>query len=326
MTLDRRALLAASLTLPLASAVAAQTKIPWTRPVGIAPDASIALWPEGHLAVPPGLAESVVQRSDDPDASDRVLQGITRPRLDIFRPAKPNGAAVILAPGGGYRYVVIDKEGYELARWLCDRGVTAYVLFYRLPGDGWADGSDVPLADAQRAVRLVRSRASLDGIDPTRVAFGGFSAGGHVAASLLTRYDAQTHAPVDAIDNLSARPDALAAIYPVVSMDPAIAHAVSREKLLGAAPDAVQEALHSPERQVRPDMPPLFLLHAEDDEVVKVVNSLRLHEAARAIGAPCEAHYFAEGGHGFGLMKTAGLPVAIWPELLWSWLAARKIA
>ncbi|APZ98667.1 alpha/beta hydrolase [Sphingopyxis sp. QXT-31] len=325
MTLDRRALLAAGLTLPLAGAAAAQAKTPWTRPAGIAPDASIPLWPEGHPTVPPGLAESIVQRSDDPQASDRVLQGITRPRLDIFRPAKPNGAAVILAPGGGYRYVVIDKEGYELARWLKDRGVTAYILFYRLPGDGWADRSNVPLADAQRAVRLVRSRASLDGIDPARVAFGGFSAGGHVATSLLTRFDAQVYAPVDAADTLSPRPDVLAAIYPVVSMDPAIAHAVSREKLLGPAPDAASEALHSPERQVRVDMPPLFLLHAEDDESVKVENSLRLHDAARKIGAPCEAHYFAEGGHGFGLMKTAGLPVAIWPELLWNWLAARKI-
>ena len=325
MALDRRALLAAGLALPLAGAATAQAKTAWTRPADIAPDASIALWPDGHLAIPSGLAESVVQRSDDPDASDRMLQGITRPRLDVFRPAKPNGAAVILAPGGGYRYVVIDKEGYELARWLRERGVTVYILFYRLPGDGWADRSNVPLADAQRAVRLVRSRAGVDGIDPARVAFGGFSAGGHVATSLLTRFDASVYDPVDDADARSARPDDLAAFYPVVSMEPAIAHAVSREKLLGPEPDAARQALYSPDQQVRTDMPPLFLLHAEDDEVAKVENSLRLHTATRAIGAPCEAHYFAEGGHGFGLMKTAGLPVAIWPELYWNWLAARKI-
>ncbi|MBL8652226.1 MAG: alpha/beta hydrolase [Sphingopyxis sp.] len=325
MTFDRRVLLAAGLALPLAATTPSLGKPAWTRPAAVAPDASIALWPDGHLAIPAGLTESTVQRSDDPNASDRMLQGITRPRLDIFRPASPNGAAVILAPGGGYRYVVIDKEGYELARWLRERGVTVYVLFYRLPGDGWAGRADIPLADAQRAVRLVRDRARLDGIDPARVAFGGFSAGGHVATSLLTRFDAQLDAPIDAADALSARPDALAAIYPVVSMDPAIAHAVSREKLLGPAPDTASEALHSPERQARPDMPPLFLLHAEDDQVVKVENSLRLHAAAGAIGAPCEAHYFAEGGHGFGLMKTAGLPVAIWPDLYWNWLTARKI-
>lgn len=322
MILDRRALLAASLALPAAHAAAKEA---WNRPVGVAPDASIALWPDGHVTPPPGLAETLVQRSDDPAASDRMLQGITRPRLDIFRPQRPNGAAVILAPGGGYRYVVVDKEGYELARWLRDHGVTAYVLFYRLPGDGWANGADVPLADAQRAVRLVRSRAKLDGIDPTRVAFGGFSAGGHVATSLLTRFDARVQAPVDTADALSARPDALAAIYPVVSMDPAIAHAVSRENLIGPRSDAARESLYSPDRNTRADQPPLWLLHAEDDNVVKAENSLRLHAATRAVGAPVEAHVFERGNHGFGMMKTAGLPVAIWPELLWNWLASRGV-
>jgi acetyl esterase/lipase len=323
MTFNRRALLTASLVLPIASTAAA--KEVWTRPAGMAPDTSAALWPEGHITPPPGLIEQVVQRSDDPNASDRMLERISRPRLDIFRPAKPNGAAVILAPGGGYRYVVVDKEGYELARWLRDRGVTVYVLFYRLPGDGWTNGADVPLADAQRAVRLVRSRAGTDGIDPARVVFGGFSAGGQVATSLLTRFDAKAYAPIDAADTLSARPDALAAIYPVVSMDPAIAHAVSREKLIGANPDAAREALYSPERNTRADQPPLWLLHAEDDSVVKVDNSVRLREATRAVGAPVEAHFFERGAHGFGLMKTAGLPVAIWPELLWNWLGSHKI-
>ncbi|WP_137751355.1 alpha/beta hydrolase [Sphingopyxis sp. L1A2A] len=322
MAVGRRDLLAASLALPFASTA---VQAAWTRPAGLAPDASIPLWPAGRLTPPPGLVEQVVQRSDDPNASDRMLQGIARPRLDIFRPAKPNGAAVILAPGGGYRYVVIDKEGYELARWLRDRGVTVYVLFYRLPGDGWTNRADVPLADAQRAVRLVRSRAKFDGIDPARVTFGGFSAGGQVATSLLTRFDAGVYAPVDAADALSARPDALAAIYPVVSMDPAIAHAVSREKLIGANPDAAREKLYSPELNARADQPPLWLLHAEDDSVVKIANSVRLREATRAVGAPCEAHFFERGEHGFGLMKTAGLPVAIWPELLWNWLADRKM-
>src|SRR3546814_14098592 len=126
-----------------------------------------------------------------------MLEGITRPRLDIFRPARPNGAAVILAPGGGYRYVVVDKEGYELARWLTARGITVYVLFYRLPGDGWANGADVPLADAQRAVRLVRSRARIDGIDQARVAFRGFLAGGKAAPDQATSIDDSGSEPVD---------------------------------------------------------------------------------------------------------------------------------
>ncbi|ALC14007.1 alpha/beta hydrolase [Sphingopyxis sp. 113P3] len=325
MTLGRRSLLAAGLALPVASVAAAGTKEVWTRPAGLAPDASIALWPGRHLAWPTRLTERVVQRSEETQASDRMIEHVVRPRLDIFRPAKPNGAGVILAPGGGYRYVVIDKEGYELARWLAARGVTAYVLFYRLPGDGWENGADVPLADAQRAMRLVRSRAGADGIDPARVAFGGFSAGGHVATSLLTRFDTPVYAAIDAADALPARPDLLAGIYPVVSMDPAIAHPGSREKLLGASPDAARETLYSPERNARPDQPPLWLVHAEDDQIVKVENSLRLRDAARKVGAPCETHIFERGGHGFGLMKAAGLPVATWPELLWNWLESHQI-
>ena len=108
-------------------------------------------------------------------------------------------------------------------------------------------------------------------------------------------------------------------------MDPAIAHAVSREKLIGVNADAAREKLYSPERNVRADQPPLWLLHAEDDSVVKVENSVRLREATRAVGASVEAHFFERGEHGFGLMKTAGLPVAIWPELLWNWLGGHRI-
>ena len=320
MALGRREMIAAGLALPFAAGATAAPL--WTRPRDAVPDATLPLWPEGYLKAPRGLVERIVQRSDDPQASDRMMESITRPRLDVFRPARPNGTAVILAPGGGYRYVVIDKEGYELARWLRDRGVTVYVLFYRLPGDGWVEGADVPLIDAQRAMRLVRSRAGRDGIDPARIVFGGFSAGGHVATSLLTRFDAAVYTPVDAADALSARPDALAAIYSVVSMDPTIAHAGSREKLLGAAPDPARAALYSPDRNARADQPPLWLLHAEDDSGVRPENSLRLRAATRAAGASCETHLFERGGHGFGLMGTAGLPVAIWPELLWRWLRA----
>ncbi|MEO9599375.1 alpha/beta hydrolase [Parasphingorhabdus sp.] len=297
----------------------------WNRPANIAPDEIISLWPEHHLTIPKGLSEQIVQRSDDPLASDRIAQYITNPRLEIFRPATPNGAAAIIAPGGGYRYCVVDKEGYELARLLRERGVTVYVLFYRLPGDGWADAHDVPLVDAQRAVRMVRARATQDHIHPDKMAFIGFSAGGHVATSLLTRFDAAVYDPVDLADGASARPDAVIAIYPVVSMDPAITHVGSRDRLIGAHPNPAMTERYSPEQNVRDDMPPLFLLHAEDDDIVPIANSKRLHEAASAIGAAVEAHYFAQGAHGFGLMKTAGLPVSIWPELLWNWLHANKL-
>lgn len=297
----------------------------WARPVGVEPDARIPLWPTGTLQIPAGLHEAVEQRSDDPKASDRKLSAITQPRLDVFKPANPNGAAMIIAPGGGYKYVVIDKEGYELARLLRDRGVTVYVLFYRLPHDGWEKGRDVPLIDAQRAVRLVRSRAGADRIDPDRVTMMGFSAGGHVVTSLLTRFDEHAISALDNVDKISARPNGVAAIYPVVSMDPAFAHPGSRTRLIGDDADAATEAKYSPDKQVRADMPPLFLLHAEDDNVVPVQNSLALREAAIKQNVPCETHLFERGGHGFGLMKTAGLPVAIWPELLWSWMASHRL-
>lgn len=323
MTWDRRSLLAGGAALPFAaSALKPQG---FSRPADIVPDASLPLWPDRHLAVPPGLAERVVQRSDDPMASDRMIEHVTRPRLDVFRPEKPNGAAMILAPGGGYRYVVVDKEGYELGRWLARRGVTTYVLFYRLPGDGWASRRDVPLIDAQRAMRLVRSRAQADRLDPGRIMFAGFSAGGHVATSLLTRFDATVHAPLDAVDSLPARPDATAAIYPVVSMRPPLAHAGSREKLLGEKPEASLEALYSPQLQVRADMPPVWLLHAADDDAVPVGNSVELAAAARRVGVACESHVFERGGHGFGLMRSEGLPVSIWPQLLWNWLESHAM-
>jgi len=178
----------------------------------------------------------VDERSSDGLVNDRAVYGITRPRLAVFAPDRPNGAAVMITPGGGYRWVVVDKEGYEIGRWLAARGFTAFVLFYRLPGEGWASGPDAPLADAQRAMRLIRSRAKDFAIDPERVAAMGFSAGGHVCADLGARFNARVYAPVDAADQLSARPHCAAPLYPVVSMDPAIAHKGSREKLLAPRP------------------------------------------------------------------------------------------
>lgn len=297
----------------------------WTRPVGLAPDIEIDLWPEGALTIPDGLTETVTQRSDDPLASDRVLEHTTRPRLAAFLPEKPNGAAVIIAPGGGYRYSVIDKEGYEIARLLTARGVTAFVLFYRMPDENWAEGRDAPVADAQRAVRVVRSRAAAFNLDPARVAMMGFSAGGHVAGSVLTRHDAPVYAAVDAADSQSAKPDAGILIYPVISMDPAIAHIGSRDRLIGTAPSEEVIRTYSPDKMVAEGAPPTFLLFAEDDTVVRPENGIRFRAAMKAAGAEIETHLFAKGGHGFGLKLTNGLPVAAWPELLWHWMQERRL-
>lgn len=324
MTINRRSLIATGLALGVAGRAGAQTPPPFSvkaLPPGLPqPHETIDLWPHGAPGMPaPPPVEVVDERSTDALVSDRAVHGIIRPRMAVFRPDRPNGAAVMITPGGGYRWVVVDKEGYEIARWLVARGFTAFVLFYRLPGEGWASGADTPLADAQRAMRLIRHRARDFAIDPERVAAMGFSAGGHVCADLGARFAAPVYAPVDAADRLSARPICAAPLYPVVSMDPAIAHMGSREKLLGASPTPQAEAAHSPDRNVPADAPPHFLLHAEDDDVVPVDNTLRLHAALRARKVPVELHLFANGGHGFGLRKAIGKPVEAWPDLWRGW-------
>lgn len=324
MTIDRRSLIVAGLASTLTARAGAQTPPPvavGALPPGLPqPSETIDLWPGTAPGLPAAaLTETVNERSTDPLVTDRAVYGISRPRMAVFRPDRPNGAAVLLTPGGGYRWVVVDKEGYEMARWLAARGFTTFVLFYRLPGEGWSAGPDVPLADALRAMRLIRHRARDFAIDPERVSAMGFSAGGHVCASLSTRFAARAYQPVDAADRLSAKPHSAAPIYPVISMDPAIAHSGSRLLLLGKAPTAETEALYSPDRQVPADAPPHFLLHAEDDDVVPVENTLRLHAGLKARGIPLEMHLFANGGHGFGLRKAVGKPVEAWPELWRAW-------
>ena len=312
--LNRRGALATFFTGLLASGLArgatAET-LPMADPTEI-----IELWPAG----PPGservtAVEAIIERGDPKGLRDRALTHTRKPILVVFRPKAPNGAAILLMPGGGYERVVLDKEGFETARWLAERGYTCFVLFYRLPGDGWRGGPDAPLQDAQRGLRLVRSRAAALGFSPDRVAIMGFSAGGHLAASLTTRFAARVYDAVDAADDLSARPDLSALIYPVISMDPAVMHAGSRRQLLGASPTPDQIRLSSPDQQVEAGLPPVFLLHAADDKSVPVENSLRMFSALKARAVPTEMHIFEEGGHGFGLRFVAGKPVAAWPGL-----------
>lgn len=222
---------------------------------------------------------------------------------------------MLVTPGGGYRWVVVDKKGYEMGRWLAARSFTVFVLFYRLPGEGWAAGPDVALSDAQRAMRIICARAKTYGIDPAKIGAMGYSAGGHVCADLATRYNVKSYDRVDAADDLSARPAIAAPIYPVTSLDTAIAHAGSREKLLGSAPTDEAIRTHSPHQNVPDDASPFFLLHAEDDDAVPVENTLVLRAALRENGIVTVTHLFAHGGHGFGLHKAIGKPVEAWPSL-----------
>lgn len=281
-----------------------------------APSQTIDLWPKGAPGAPAVLpVEHTEETFPDGATHFRHVSGIAVPRLAAFPAAKPNGAAVLIIPGGGYSSNYYDHEGYMVADFLNQLGVSAFVLFYRLPGEGWANRSDVPLADAQRAMRLIRASAQHFSLDPARLAALGFSAGGHLCASLLTRYDATVYAPADSADTQSAKPFLAAPIYPVQSMDASVAHMGSRDNLLGPNPTPEQITLYSPDQNITTSTPPCFLAHAEDDNVVPVANTLRLRAALRAASVVCETHLFAEGGHGFGMTGAEGKPAHEWPNL-----------
>lgn len=318
-----RAILAVFLTVLMAAACQA---LPPIKPETLEPDEVLFLWPEGPPGgVPAGLTEKIVERDNPFGLLDRAAHDVTAPSLSVFRPVRSDGSAILIIPGGGYKWVVIDKEGFEGARHFAEQGATVYVLRYRLPHQGWQAGPDTPLQDAQRAVRIIRSRASIDSIDPTRVLVMGFSAGGHVAGTLQTGFDAQVYDPVDATDMLSARPDATALIYPVVTMRAPLAHPGSRLNLIGEAPSPEREAAWSLESRIFPGQPPVFLMHAEDDKAVPVENAAMLYSALRAADVPVAMHLYETGGHGFGLRGIAGTPLETWPGLLTEWGRAHGI-
>jgi acetyl esterase/lipase len=315
---DRRTMLGLGLlgaATPAAGAIAPQD-----------PSEIVPLWPGRPPSPPDALPrEEVRDRIATSGFQDRIVTGIARPLMTVFRPARPNGAAVLVIPGGGYIRVVIDKEGFETARRLNVAGVTAFVLRYRLPGDGWTPRTAAPLQDAQRAMRLIRADAARFGIDPARVAVMGFSAGGHVAATLCTRHAEAAYPPLDAADGQDARPDLACLMYPVIDMSPPHAHRGSREALLGSAPAPDAEAAASPHRHVNAHTPPTFLVHAMDDDSVPVENSVGYLAALRAAKVPAEAHLFEEGGHGFGLRLIQGKPAAAWPDLFLAWAGRRGL-
>jgi acetyl esterase/lipase len=287
----------------------------------------LPLWPgtpPGGPA-PAGLVEKAADQSHDPAHPDRFITGVSQPRLVVHRPAKPNGAAVLVMPGGGYGFLSYDNEGVNQARWLNALGITAFILLYRLPGEGWAHRADVPLQDAQRAMRLIRANAAKYGLQPNRIGVIGFSAGGHLAGSLATRHAETVYAPVDAADRLSARPDLAGLLYPVVSLFAPFTHGGSRDTLLGKDAPEDQRRRYSVELRVDAETPPCFLVHAGDDGLVPVANSIALYTALQAQNHPAELHIFAKGGHGFGVRPPADMPVSAWPRLFTAFAASQGI-
>lgn len=239
------------------------------------------------------------------------------PTVAVFRPdpARANGIAVIVCPGGGYAGHA-EHEAEPIARWLNSTGALAVVLRYRL---GPRYHHPAMLQDAQRAIRLARARAAEWRVSPHRIGILGFSAGGHLASTAATHFDGGDQAATDPIERLSSRPDFAVLIYPVVSMEPPVGHPGSRANLLGTDPPAELVRSLSNETQVTRDTPPVFLVHGADDEAVPVENSLRFAAACREAGVPFELHVFAHGPHGFGL-GDSDPSLSRWPELCAAWM------
>ena len=292
--LDRRGLLAGMTALATARVAHAEDQAE-----------TIPLWPD----LPPGGPVSIGPEIVGPNGA---VSSVATPRMVLRRPAHPNGAAVLILGGGGYRRIGIGKESQPAAHFLAALGVTTFVLYYRLPNSGWP--LEAPFQDSQRAMRLIRARAPTLGLDTTRLGILGFSAGGHLAGMTAARPDDKRYTPIDAADELSARPDFAGLIYPVLTLMPPFITKVSTATLLGEAPTLEQRVGLSIERQVTHQMPPTFLVHAGDDGIAPPENSLLMFEALRANRVPAALHLFRAGGHGFNLGKS-GSEVSAWPNL-----------
>lgn len=248
----------------------------------------------------PNSKPTVSRERDEPnEAVDTLTFDVSAPSLTVFlpRPEKATGTAVIICPGGGYHVLLTKREGSDVAKAFNELGVAAFVLRYRLPKDDiMVDKTIGPLQDAQQAIRLVREKAGIWGIDPAKVGIMGFSAGGHLAATAGTHFDN------DYIDNpqhTSLRPDFMLLINPVISMTDAIGHTGSRDNLLGKKPSVEQIHVFSNELHVDSLTPPTFLVHADPDIVVPVENSLCFYEALRNNKVTAGLHIYSQGEHGF---------------------------
>lgn len=259
---------------------------------------------------------------------EATQQGILRianvqtPSIEVYLPTKQiaTGEAVVIFPGGGYGILAYDWEGTDFAKWLNAQGIAGIVVKYRLPiSKSLTDPKEVPLMDAQRAIRLVRQNAEAWSINPSKIGVMGFSAGGHLASTVSTQYTHEVNRPKDAIDALSARPDFSILVYPVISFRDAAVHSGSRRNLIGE--NASQELMDrfSGELNVNAETPPTFLVHAQDDKGVPIENSLLYYQALHKNGVKASLHIYPSGGHGFGFGLGKGA-VEGWRDVLLAWM------
>ncbi len=275
-------------------------------PVRAADPKEIPLWPDGA-----------------PGALGKESADV--PTLTIFRadPAKATGASVVICPGGGYGFLAVDHEGKEVAQWLNSLGITGVMLKYRLAPKYHHPAM---MNDVNRAIRTVRARASEWGLDPKKVAVLGFSAGGHLASTAGTHYDAGKPDSADPSERVGSRPDRMILVYPVIALATPFGHSGSKKNLLGDNPPKELLESLSNETQVTSDTPPTFLAHTNADAGVPAENSLMFALALRKAKVPVELHLFEKGTHGLGLGSGWGERIApepsfqAWPGLCATWL------
>lgn len=268
---------------------------------------TIPVWP----GIAPGAPVNPPAEADLTTAKDKLIAGrplvhlgnVSTPTLTLYAAkgnASGHGPAVVVFPGGGYNILAIDLEGTEVCDWLTASGINCVLLKYRVPNTGPYPKSAAALQDAQRAIGLVRLHAAEWGIDPKRVGVLGFSAGGHLAAAISTHFDRRLYDPIDAADKLSCRPDFAVVVYPGYL--------------------ALADKNFAPNADINPtaDTPPTFIVQAEDDPV-HVENAVVYFLALKNAKVPAELHVYAQGGHGYGLRRTA-LPVTTWPQSVETWL------
>ena len=276
------------------------------------------LWPEGKV---PNYKKT--DEKEKIDTGDNIKVTLVQsPQITVYLPTKrtATGQAVIICPGGSYQYLSYNWEGSDPARWLNSKGIAAIVLKYRLPNSKSNIKPELsPLIDAKRAIRTVRFYSSKWNIRKDRIGIMGFSAGGHVASTLLTHFDDGDRSSEDSIEQESSRPDFGILVYPVISMSKKIMHVGSRNNLIGEKADSILAKNYSNELQVTAQTPPTFLVHATDDKTVPVENSLLFYQALKENNVPAEMHIFPKGGHGFGLGLNRGA-VESWTELCIQWL------
>lgn len=283
-----------------------------------AQDTIVPLWPKDKI---PNRIESDEKEEFFVHEGIQMYSKVQKPTLEVYLPSKSNatGEAMLIFPGGGYQILAYDWEGTDIAKFLNGKGIAGIVVKYRLPSSkSQKDKHNVPLIDAQRALRMVRSKASEFHIDPAKIGILGFSAGGHLASTLGTHFDEKVYEPIDEIDKESARPDFMALGYPVITFGE-MTHGGSKGNLIGDNPNTEKVDYFSNEKRVNGNTPPTFLFHATDDDGVPVENSLLFYRALKDKGVSATMHIYPKGGHGFSLARKDP-HLRGWTERMFEWM------